>query len=125
MITLKRPLIEMSSRLQDIPELWLKLVEPYIMRGPYLPCWIWTGGMDDEGFALVRHTALKRTYKGHRFVAELFWDYPKNFYIGHTCQRPNCLYPGHLVPQSSKKLFPPLRVGVQGRSGAARGVAGR
>ncbi len=111
MIKLKRPLIEMSSRLQDIPELWLKIIEPKIMRGPYLPCWVWTGAMDDDGFSIINAPGLRKNYKGHRFVAELFWEFPQTFYVAHTCQRPNCLYPAHLVPQRGRgDLFPPRRL---------------
>jgi hypothetical protein len=98
MISLKRPLIEMSSRLQDIPIEWLRLVEPKLVRGPYLPCWIWVGLLDQKGHPLIRNPASNKVEQGHRFVASLFWDFPPHFYVKFSCQHTNCLNPKHLIP---------------------------
>ncbi len=117
MIKLKRPLIETTTRLCDIPEAWLKIIEPKIMRGPYLPCWVWTGAMNDDGDALILIPG--KQIKGHRFVAMMFWELPQTFYVGHTCMRPNCLYPGHLIPQLTKhRMFGKNR--LESTAGKAR-----
>jgi hypothetical protein len=96
-IHLIRPIIDMDTRLRDIPLDWLRYVEPKIMRGPYLPCWIWAAQLDPNGYPLLRDPHLKKVVMGHRWVARLFWSYPNEMYVTQTCPRRNCVNPGHLL----------------------------
>jgi hypothetical protein len=106
-IILRRPLLDMHTRLSEIPEDWLKYIEPKIMRGSFLPCWVWTGGMDKYGYPMVRHPMLRASVMAHRYVASMFWEFPDHYFVTRTCHRINCLCPGHLVVQAEHPRWSP------------------
>ena len=95
-IHLRRPLIDLETRLRDIPIDWLRYVEPKIMRGPYLPCWIWSGQLDRNGYPLMKDPHLGKMVMGHIWIARLFWQFDDE-YVTRTCPRRNCVNPGHLL----------------------------
>src|SRR5215468_5622665 len=86
----KRPLFDLRTPLGEIPEEWLKHVEPHVLRGGYLPCWLWIGRVDKAGYPKMNwYDPLRRkdTYAFvHRFVADLFWDFPSHWYVMKTCR---------------------------------------
>jgi hypothetical protein len=97
-INIRRPIIDLDTRLRDIPQDWLTYIEPKILRGPYLPCWIWTAKTDKNGYPLIKNPYDSEKYlMAHRVVAKMFWDFPDSFYVTRTCPRNNCLNPGHLL----------------------------
>jgi hypothetical protein len=106
-ITMKRPLTTLQTRLCDIPLGWLRFVEPKIMRGSFLPCWIWTGALDMSGYPVMRIPGETQNAMLHHFVAGMYWDYPPKYFVGRTCQNINCLNPSHLVPQAKNPRWSP------------------
>lgn len=110
-LVLIRPVINMETRLRDIPDDWLKFVEPKIIRGSFLPCWVWTGRLDRNGYPVLRHP-LYGHLMAHRFVAGMFWQYPENWFVTRTCHRINCLNPGHLVCQAESPRWAPAMRGA-------------
>jgi hypothetical protein len=95
-ISIRRPIIDMDTRLRDMPLDWLRYVEPKIMRGPYLPCWIWTGSVDKNGYPFIRDPHLKKIVMCHIWVARMFYDF-EGEYVTRTCSRRNCVNPNHLL----------------------------
>jgi hypothetical protein len=110
-ITLIRPLIDLDTRLRDIPELWLRYIEPRVFRGGFLPCWVWTGSIDQNGLALMRlpghPQAEKRSVAVRRYVANIFWELPTRYYVSHneSCLHTHCVNPAHLVIKPAKHLM--------------------
>jgi hypothetical protein len=105
-ITNIRPITTMQTRLCDIPEDFLKYVEPKLMRGSFLPCWVWTGTMDRNGYPMVRHP-VGGLIMAHRFVASLYWEFPEAYFVTRTCHRINCVNPSHLVVQAEHPRWAP------------------
>lgn len=101
MIIRKRPLINMKTALENIPREWLVNIEPHIIRGQYLPCWLWTKEVDATGMPSRRiKMGDKLIRQGvHRFVARIFFDFPEEYYVTHIaqCRHRNCLHPSHLL----------------------------
>lgn len=96
-VVLKRPLIDMDTRLRDIPIDWLRYVEPKIMRGPYLPCWIWTATLDSKGYPMMLDPYIKgKQVMVRRWVAGLFYDFDRSLYVPLRCTRRNCVNPNHM-----------------------------
>lgn len=109
-ITRKRPMLTMDSRLSEIPPDWIKWIEPKIVRGSFLPCWIWSGALDRNGYPLLRHPA-RGQISARRFVAEMFWDFPDIWFVTCNCHHMNCLNPSHIIVQAeSPRWSPPPRL---------------
>jgi hypothetical protein len=119
-ITMRRPLLHMNTRLADIPEDWLRNAEKHIMRGSFLPCWIWTGAHDMGGYPVVNHPQNGKML-AQRWIASMFWDFPQEFFVTRTCLRQNCVNPQHLVVQEENPRWSvPL-----GKVKAIRSLTGR
>jgi len=109
MIKMIRPLVEMSSRISDCPPEWLRFIEPKLIRGSFLPCWIWTGAMDRNGYPVMKHPETGRFVSAQRYAARLFWEFPEEYYVATICQHRQCLCPRHIVPQAEHPRWsPPL-----------------
>ena len=98
-ITLKRPLVEMHSRLCDIPIEWLRSIEPKIQRAGFLPCWMWAGAVDGDGYPIMKEPGSKKgaLVKVRPYVAHLFWDFPRGLKVRTSCRALNCVNPRHLI----------------------------
>lgn len=99
MIVRKRPVFNLKTSLENIPVEWLRNVEPHVMRGAWLPCWIWMGQTDKNGYPIMWNPAEegKRSYvMVHRFVAGLFYDYDPALNVRRTCNVVNCVAPAHI-----------------------------
>lgn len=108
-ITRKRAILTMDTRLAEIPPDWLKYIEHKIVRGSFLPCWIWQGTIDRNGYPFLRHPQFGQI-GARKFVAKMFWEFPDNWYVTPTCHRINCLCPTHLVVQEqSPRWYQPAR----------------
>ena len=97
----RRPFFNPAA-LGNIPREWLRFVEPYVVRGAFLPCWIWAGQIDSRGYPRL-HYRDPRTGKSkylyvHRLVVTMFWDVPQRWYVRRSCQTLNCVNPHHMVP---------------------------
>lgn len=96
-----RSLIDMHSRLDEIPSVWLQSIEPKIIRGSFMPCWIWSGSIQSQtGLGLIYSPVNGKQMIVTRFVAEVFWEFPKErgkTFVYHSCHRPNCVNPNHLI----------------------------
>lgn len=91
----RRPLINLITQLGNVPKEWLNHIEPKIVRGPFLPCWVWSGALDRNGYPVMYVEGTQ--HMAHRFVAKLFYDFPDIWYVTQSCNVRNCLNPGHLV----------------------------
>ena len=100
MIIRKRPLFNMKTSFENIPGEWLRHVEPKVMRGAWLPCWVWQGGTDRNGYPQMQvkniETGKRETVMVHRFVAALFYDFDPCLTVRRTCGTINCVNPNHV-----------------------------
>lgn len=100
MIIRKRPIFNLKTSLENVPREWLVHVEPHVMRGSWLPCWVWMGATDRNGYPtmMVRdpETGKRKTVMVHRFVAGLFFDYDPCLTVRRTCNTINCVNPAHV-----------------------------
>lgn len=97
MIKKKRTLFNRNSKLVDVPQEWLRWIEPKIKIGAFAPCWIWIGAMERNGYPIMNVDGS--VVMVARYVASMFWDFPKSAYVVHSCRARNCVNPNHLVPQ--------------------------
>jgi hypothetical protein len=91
-----------ASVLDNIPREWLWLVEPHVVRGAFLPCWIWAGNVDNHGYPRLHYrnpsTGKSKYIYVHRLIVRMFWDVPEHWYVDRRCNTVNCVNPHHLVP---------------------------
>lgn len=99
MITKKRPLLTLSTPLEDIPRRWLELVEAKIERRKGSSCWLWTGAVDTEGEPVLNYlnlaTGKRNTRRVKRLMAEVFWEMKPHYDVLHQCGDLTCLNPNH------------------------------
>lgn len=100
MLSKRRPIFNMITRLENVPKEWLNHVEPKIMRGPFLPCWVWTGALDRNGYPVMQFEG--QTIMMHRFVAKIFYNFPDSWYVTRSCNVQNCLNPAHIVVKPTR-----------------------
>lgn len=89
------------TALDEIPREWLRDIEPRVNRVGFNDCWIWEGPIDDNGYPY--YTMLDPLVAGRRIkimvhiqVARMFWNFPENYYVRHSCDVRNCIKPHHL-----------------------------
>ncbi len=97
----KRALINMHTRFENIPKEWLNQIEPFVVRGPFLPCWVWCGALDRNGYPIKNVDGVMVMV--HRYVAKIFYDFPDNWYVKRECNVQNCVNPNHLVITTYRK----------------------
>ena len=119
MIKKIRPLFNMRSKLEDIPADWMKYVEPRIVRlepkhdynvdraaaikekaTGELDCWLWDGGLDKNGQAVMHVTTgqgVRSLRRVKRIVAAMFWELEDRHDVYQKCGFLNCVNPNHLV----------------------------
>ena len=96
----RRPLFNLITRFENVPKEWLNHVEPFVVRGPFLPCWVWSGALDKNGYPIKNVDG--KLVMVHRFVAKMFYDFPEAWYVTRSCNVQNCINPGHLVIKSTR-----------------------
>lgn len=130
-----RPYISIHTELGMVPREWLKNIEPSIEREEYYhPCWFWTGAYR-HGHPIVvikREDKKYSTIRAARYVANLFYSFPKEFDVIHSCGNISCLNPLHLIPTARhyrqrsrdipifkprKKTYAKRRTGSFGKTG--------
>jgi hypothetical protein len=91
-----------SEHLDNIPREWLRFVEPHVVRGAFLPCWIWAGNIDEHGYPRLHYrdpsTRKSKYIYVHRLIVRMFWDVPERWYVKRRCDTVNCVNPHHLIP---------------------------
>ncbi len=97
MIPKRRPLIEMDTKLENIPREWLEFVEPRLQRPKDSTCWLWPGAKDREGEPVIHVTVegKRKTIRVKRLIAKIFWEMKQHFDVIHECGVINCLNPSH------------------------------
>ncbi len=101
MIFKKRPIFNLKTSLENIPTEWLRNIEPKVQRGAWLPCWIWTGLVDPNGYPIMsaKQANGRRTYvMVHRVVAKMFYGFDDSCIVRRTCKTVNCVNPAHVMP---------------------------
>lgn len=66
-----------------------------ITKGP--KCWPWVGGLDKDGYGVVKFRGRRR-FKAHRAALALLGgvDTPDGLMVCHKCDNPRCCNPNHL-----------------------------
>jgi hypothetical protein len=91
-----RPLLELTTPLKDIPEWWLRIVEPKIERVDL--CWLWQGAHGTNGEPIINIKMHKgyKTVQLKKLVAQMFYELKPYYDIFHRCGNLSCLNPSHL-----------------------------
>lgn len=93
----KRPFIELTTKLGDIPREWLERVEPHIVRMG--SCWIWQGACDGDGeptFNYPQPNGKRTSRRLKRWIVDMFWDGLKPHHdVLHHCGDLSCINPAH------------------------------
>ena len=90
----RRALINIHTQLENVPKEWLNVIEPHVVRGAFLPCWVWTGAVDRNGYPHMR--VERKMVMAHRFVAKIFYDFPDAYFVSLSCGVRNCVNPNHI-----------------------------
>ncbi len=84
-----------------LPESFARFISPEPMSG----CWIWTGGLDKDGYALgYRPSPAKpHTVRAHRAIYKLLvGPLSSALTLDHLCRTRCCVNPDHLEPVTNK-----------------------
>jgi hypothetical protein len=99
MIEKKRPLLTMMTPFGDVPEYWLRRIEPQIVRSKEHTCWIWQGAHDKEGEPVINFTneitGARNTRRAKRAIADIFFVVKRMWDVLHGCGNLSCLNPAH------------------------------
>lgn len=73
-----------------------------IDRDPVYGCWLWTRGLDRDGYGISYNGGGPR--QAHREVyRELVGEPPAGKLLDHLCRRRNCVRPDHLEPVTERE----------------------
>ena len=98
-------------RVRPHMEIIMRYIEPRIVRGTYLPCWIWNGrfqyynrGKENEyAYPSVSIPVNADHSKGlaavavHRYMAQTFFGVKPDEIVYRTCKKFNCVSPHHIA----------------------------
>jgi hypothetical protein len=74
-----------------------------IERDPVFGCWLWTRGLDRDGYG-ISYAGGKGPRQAHREVyVELVGPVPDGLKLDHECRRRHCVRPGHLLPVTERE----------------------
>lgn len=65
---------------------------------PWSGCWIWTAGVDEYGYGVIKaENKGNKKYRAHRVSYELYRSkIPEGLVLDHICRTPSCVNPDHL-----------------------------
>lgn len=90
----------------------MRIIEPKIVRGAFLPCWKWLGSFQRYNKTTIRQTIYpivsmpinihnpkgpKRMVYVHRFLAQTFWEMGPQEIVYRKCESADCVNPAHFV----------------------------
>lgn len=79
------------------------IVFPWAEAKPEGDCLVWSGATDADGYAYFKRLG-HRSRRAHRAAYEsVHGRPPTGFVVMHTCDRPACVNPAHLVPGTQKQ----------------------
>lgn len=94
-------MINRNTAYKDLPLAWLRDYAAHIIFPEGTNCWIWVGsdidGYPCKTFRDPETGKVKRTRVVTK-ICEMFWKYPDNYYVEHTCGTRNCVNPNHIIP---------------------------
>lgn len=93
-------LMDAQTPLLKVPRFWAELIEPRILRSDKHNCWLWQGGVDNEGEPVVTIRNLtspggRTTRRLKTLIVEHYWDWVSGYRTFRTCANLNCLRPEH------------------------------
>lgn len=88
-----RPFFDENTPLGDVPEEWLREVEPKVMRGAFRPCWMWQGSVTVTGNPVWKRKGKMSSVK--KGIALIFWNLPDKFMVRMHCRQTGCINPRH------------------------------
>lgn len=99
-VTQIRPILTLDSKIGEMPRDWAIHIEPFLIRQGYLPCWMWIKAGDKDDYPVFR-LPLPGQRHGQkvlvrRWIASMFWQFPKQSMVVGTCGNRRCLNPGHM-----------------------------
>ena len=100
--------VPMKPRLSPLRTLWWIRQHIRAQPAPYTDlkgdCWLWTQRVNDLEYGLLRYKE-NSMFKAHRASWELHHgtEVPTGLDIAHLCNRPACVQPLHLDPQTRKQ----------------------
>ena len=100
----------------------------YFMPGdpPTNGCWDWTGSTDHHnyGYYECRNGGKRNLFRAHRVSWAIFNDQPiplPDIKIRHTCDRPICVHPAHLIPGTQADNMRDMAQRGRGRNNPPKG----
>jgi hypothetical protein len=77
---------------QETIDKFMSYVSPEALTG----CWIWTGGIHNQGYGMFNGSGIKKTITAHRFSAIIHGLDISGPVLRHKCHNPICCNPDHL-----------------------------
>jgi hypothetical protein len=83
----------------SLPESLQARLERHVYMEPMSGCWLWTGCVDKDGYAVLgkRPNAKQQPWRAHRAAWETHrGSIPDGLCVLHRCDIPSCINPNHL-----------------------------
>lgn len=82
----------------------LQRFESYVSPEPNTGCWLWTGCLYPNGYAILHDSVNKKNVRAHRWAYEHFiGPFPIGLVSDHLCRQRSCVNPHHIEPVTSQE----------------------